>query len=33
MNNTQIDNIKDNDVAIPMYDMVIKHLMLILKNK
>ena len=29
MNNTQIDNIKDNDVVIPMYDMVIKHLMLI----
>ena len=33
MNNTQKDNIKDNDVVIPMYDMVIKHLMLILKNK
>ena len=33
MNNTQIDNIKDSDLVIPMYDMVIKHLILILKNK
>ena len=33
MNNTQIDNIKDSDSVIPMYDMVIKHLILISKNK